>query len=393
VIDGQLGQAVPVKMWRDENGNVVGKHTLTVFGRGNVSTTVPIPEYEVKECRPTYVAVIAQRVRSNTWADFDFEAKIVGVPPMPTKDSPPPAKPFKAVAFAWDFGDGETTTTLTPVVEHNYEGRDQKTLYSYFVVGVTVRGSKGETATGRVVLPLVNPAFETFSQKGIVQLMIALDPRFPEIGSDGRVTQHVKLWHTQPAPVTIEHAVLVKYYKQGAGQTSPQEVDVASVLGGTSIPAGKGGITTTVVLDPQAEEEVFAKTWSLSGKSAEGFPVVGTFSVMVPPPHPGPDAGTTVFDPMLKEKIVAARRILGKDVVTDEDIWRLDREGMFRNLPQPTSEQLAAASAAERADTLQRGPPTQQGQQGRGPPVPSSTAVLPVSAGQSGAAQPASSGK
>ena len=193
VIDGHMGFSVPITLWKDPSGNIEGTHSITVFGRGNVATTVPLPQYEVMDCRPTYIAEIMQRVRSNTWADFDFNARVIGIQRAPTeadrqRGAPPPPtpKPFKPVAFTWTFGDGESTTSLTPIVEHDYEGRTQSTLYSYFVVGVSIRGAKGETATGRLALPLINPAFEALAGKGIVALLVSLDPRFPELGSDGR---------------------------------------------------------------------------------------------------------------------------------------------------------------------------------------------------------------
>ena len=399
VIDGHQGSSFPVTLWRDDQGNVQGQHFITVFGRGNVSTMVPLPMYEVKDCRPTYIASIMQRVRSNTWSDFDFNARVVGVPPAVTekdrqRGAPPPPvpKPFKPVAFTWTFGDGDTMTSLTPIVEHDYEGRAQDTLYSYFVVGVSIRGAKGEVATGRTVLPLINPAFESLAEKGIVSLMIALEPRFPEIGSDGRVTQKVRIWHTQPGPVTITRAVLTKYFRQAAGQTTPQDVDVASVLGSATIPPGKDGLTATVTLDPASEEEVFSKTWALTGTSAEGYPVVGSFSVMLPPPKPSADAGDTVFDPLLKQKIMLAREMLGKDVVNDEDLWRLEREGAFANLKVSPAEAAAAASAAIAA-AVQKGPPggAQPANAQHGPgAVPATTTQQLAPTGQ-GAGAPASS--
>jgi hypothetical protein len=380
LIDGHQGSSFPVTLWRDDNGAVLGNHSVTVFGRGNVATTVPLPMYEVKDCRPTYIAELVQRVRSNTWSDFEFNARVVGIPRAPTdadrqRGAPPPPvpKPFKAVSWSWDFGDGSSTTTLTPIVEHDYEGRAQTSLYSYYVVGVTIRGAKGEVATGRSTLSLINPAFEALAEKGIVALMISLDPRFPEIGTDGKVTQKVRLWHTSPQAVTIEHAMVTRYYKQAAGQTPPSEVDVASVLGTTIIPSGKDGITTTVVLDPQSEDEVFSKTWDLKGVSADDLPVLGSFSVMLPPAKPGPDAGSTVFDPLLKQKIILAREILGKDVVNDEDLWRLQREGMFADLKVSPAEAAAAASAAI-AEAIQKGPPSaQRGPVVQGPAAPTST--------------------
>jgi hypothetical protein len=398
LIDGQQGSSIPVRLWRDDDGNVLGQHTITVFGRGNVATTIPVPQYEVKNCRPTYIADVMQRVRSNTWSDFDFNARIVGIPRAPTpadreRGAPPPPvpKPFKPVSFSWDFGDGQTATSLTPIIEHDFEGRPQTSLYSYFVVGVSIRGTKGETATGRTVLSLVNPAFEALATKGIVSLMISLDPRFPELGSDGKVTQNVRIWHIQPGPVTIDRATLTKYFKQAAGQTAPQDVPVTSVLGTAIIPPGKEGITVTVVLDPSSEEEVFAKTWNLSGTSAEGFPAMGSFSVMVPPPKPSADAGDTVFDPLLKQKIILARQMLGKDVVNDEDLWRLEREGAFANL-KVTPEETAAAATAAIAAAQQKGPPGQQPTYvPKGPPVPVSTAQQLAPPGQGSGPAPASS--
>jgi hypothetical protein len=391
VIDGHMGQSFPVTLWKGENG-IIGQHTVTVFGRNNVATTVPLPQYEVKSCRPTFLAAISTAVRSNTWADFDFTARVVGLPPEPTEADkqrgagpPPVAKPFKGVAYNWSFGDGETVTTLTPVVEHNYEGREQKTEYSYYVIGVSIRSAKGESVTGRSTLALQNPSFSALAQKGIVALLISLDPRFPERDSDGKVTQHVRIWHNQPQAVTIEHASLTKYFKAAAGETKPEDVDVSSVLGTTSIPAGKEGITVTVTLDPRSEDEVFTKTWALNGKSAEGYPVLGSFSVMLPPDRPSPDAGSRVFDPMLQQKIMATKEMLGKDIVTDEDIWRLEREGAFAKL-KVSPEQAAAAASAAIAAAIQKGPPSPQAPPSKGPPGPKSTAEQAALPSQSGSA-------
>jgi hypothetical protein len=59
---------------------------------------------------------------------------------------------------------------------------------------------------------------------------------------------------------------------------------------------------------------------------------MGSFSVMRPPPRPTADNSQPVTRPELKAKILAAREILGRDVVTDDDLWRLEREGRFAGL-------------------------------------------------------------
>ena len=42
VIDGHQGASIPVTLWRDDSGAVLGAHSITVFGRNNVATTVPL---------------------------------------------------------------------------------------------------------------------------------------------------------------------------------------------------------------------------------------------------------------------------------------------------------------------------------------------------------------
>jgi hypothetical protein len=338
VVDGAMGSSVPLRLLLGQDGRVEGKHSITVFGRGNVATTVPVPEYTVKDCQPQRIVTVVSHVRPNSWSDIELGARVVTLPqPDPRVRTLGSAAPFVAASYVWAFGDGETATTATPFVSHDYEGRSQDTLYSYFTVRVDVLSTKGETLTGRTTLPLINPAFEALKQKGIVQILIALDPRFPELGPDGRVVQKVRLWHTRPDPVTIDAAAVTKYFEGASGETAPESVAVAGLLGSTTIPPGKEGIVATVVLDTITEPGVFSETYRLSGRSVDGHPVMGSFSVMRPPPKPTAESSQAVLDPILKAKIVAAREILGKDVVNDEDLWRLEREGRFAELAVPPS--------------------------------------------------------
>jgi hypothetical protein len=240
-------------------------------------------------------------------------------------------------------------------------------------------------------LSLINPAFESLKEKGIVEIMISLDPRYPELGSDGRVTQHVKLWHSRPGPVTIERMTMTKYYIEATGESAPVEVDPASVLGSVVIPAGKDGITTTIYLDVAAEPETFAKTYAILGTSSEGFPASGSFSVMKPPLKPSADAGTTVIDPLMKQKILLARQMLGKDTVDDEDLWSLERQGAFSDLKVSPADSAAAAAAA--ANRPAPGPPpAQQTPTNKGPQVPKSTSEQAAPANGGGGSN-ASNGK
>jgi hypothetical protein len=320
------GQSVPLRAWLDEQGQAP-TFQVTVFGKDNVATSAPVPALRVQPCRVGTFVVITHRALPNRWGSFEFRAQLRQQQPSG------PAKPaaLEARRYLWTFGDGNQEETDSAQVTHSYEERPQQTLYSQFLVRVEVATRDGRTLTARDALQLQNPAYESWTRKGIVSLMVALDPPFPVLSEAGRVEQGVRLRHYRPEPVTIESIQAVRYYSAGAGQSPPQNVDVASLLGTDSIPAGRG-LELHVTLDAQAEPDVLSVTYYLKGKSADAQPVVGSFSVMRPPPAPNAQNSTPVTDPRLAAKIRRARERLGKSVVSDADLTRLERQGAFKDL-------------------------------------------------------------
>src|SRR5262249_30731260 len=134
------------------------------------------------------------------------------------------------------------------------------------------------------------------------------------------------------------------------------------------------GITTTVVLDTVTDPGVFSVNYRLTGTSQDGHPAAGSFSVMRPPAKPTADNSRRIDDPTLKAKIVAARAILGKDVVTDEDIWALEREGLLSGLVVPPAGSAVAPLPAAGVPPAQVDPAVPL----RGPPVPSGVTPAPT---------------
>jgi hypothetical protein len=173
--------------------------------------------------------------------------------------------------------------------------------------------------------------------------------------------------------VAIERALQIEYFEGGAGQRPATPVDPRLLLGTMNIPAGTQGITTTVELDTVGNPGVFSVTYQLTGKSDDGYPALGSFSVMRPPPRPERDTSNPVTDPILEAKILAARAMLHQDVVTDEDLFRLQREGKFAGLEPATAPRpggppsTAAPPAMPRPDHVRTGPP-----------VPTSVTPLPT---------------
>ncbi len=114
-------------------------------------------------------------------------------------------------------------------------------------------------------------------------------------------------------------------------------------------------------------------TYRLSGHTREGHPVMGSFSVLRPPPRPTADNSQAVVDPLLKAKVLAAREMLGKETVNDEDLWRLEREGRFAGL-------AAATAEPARPTTAPAAPPSMPspGVPAMGPPVPTGVTEPPA---------------
>jgi hypothetical protein len=351
-VAGRRGHQIPLRSWIADDGESP-KLEVRVFGKDNVSTVAEVPHFTVKPCKQARMAMITPNLRANTWSEFEFQVKLVE---NPGPDGSPPT-PFRPRSYEWSFGDGKTAVTDVPHVIHNYEEREQDALYTNLLVEVKVRGDAEEPVVGRTSLQLLNPAFESLETKGVVTLLVQLTPRFPELGSDGVVRQKVRLFHFRDRPVFIHNAVLFRHRTTPGAPTTEQVVDPSRLLGTSLIPPGKG-IEFEARLDTRKDADVFSLEHYLEGKDSEGLPVRGAFSVMRPPPKPTKENSDPVLDPLLKAKIVAARKILNRPYVTDEDLWALERQGKFAELiAQHQAQPQAPQDERREAPAKDPGPP------------------------------------
>jgi hypothetical protein len=318
------GVQVPVRSYKSEKG---GKRQIRVFGRNNVATVVDMPHFRVKDCKVPRMAVIGFRVLPNTPDVYEFFAKIVE---MGNKDVANP-EPFKPKKFTWSFGDGASVTTHTPRVEHDYGDRLRDVMHSQFMVNLEIEEENGNKLKARRSVQILNPTFQVLHERGIVLLYASMEPRFPTLDDDGIVEQHVRIRHGLSESVRITKITATKIYEDSAGKAPPEKLDPATVLGSTIVPA-RSGIETTLQLDTVHDEFIQSINYSLEGTATDGRPARGRFSIMRPPPKVTKENSRPITDPVLLAKVKKAREILGKDVVNDEDIWRLEREGQFKDL-------------------------------------------------------------
>jgi hypothetical protein len=211
-----------------------------------------------------------------------------------------------------------------------------------------------------------------------VTIFAQLTPRFPVAASDGSVTQSVRLWHNEPQPVFIDEIRLRRLIR---GQQEPPAttVSVEKLLGRREI--GPEGVTISATLD---EPSVFSFNYELSGTSSDGLPARGVFAIMRPPDAPTRENSTAVTDPELYAKILRAREILGQQYVTDEDIWRLQRQGRFSDLVVDPNQRPPTNSAPQQPPkplnpSDQYNPPTSLTRQPAPEPVKATPSSSPPS--------------
>lgn len=330
LVNGQPGWQVPLRVRENlEDVDAPPRTVLVVGGNGN-TTTAPIPKYTVKRCPAAARLRMRHVLLPNASAEYRLETRLVmGVAPgMPKPDRFENAD-FRPVRFEWDFGDGETATTTAAYVTHGYELRDQRTYYSYYALRVTAFDERGRSMVARDAIELMNPAYEDLTQKQTVRLMTHNTPRFPEI-TEGKVMQTIRIWHFRPEAVLVD-SVTAYFYDRHGKELGHAPVQTEALLGARAVPAG-AGLTIRTVLEIEKHPGVGFITYELSGTAAGGLHAQGSFSIMRPPDPPTREKNVPVDDPMMAAKIKRAMELLGKQYVTDEDIWELERQGKLEGL-------------------------------------------------------------
>jgi hypothetical protein len=330
LVNGQPGWQVPLRVRENVEDPNAPARTVLVVGPAGVTTSAPIPAYKIKPCPAAARLRLRHFLLPNSTAEYRLETRmIMGVAPGQPRPDRFVDADFHPTHFQWDFGDGEKAKTTEPYVTHSYEFRDQSTYFTYYALAVTATDDRGRSMVARESLEIMNPAFEELQQKQLVKLMTHNTPRFPEV-TDGKVIQTIRVWHFRKEAVPID-AVEAYFYDVNGKELGHAPVKPQDLLGATAVPPG-AGLTLRTILEVDKHPGVGFITYQLHGIAAGGQQAMGAFSIMRPPDAPTREKNIPVNDPMMAAKIKRAMELLGKQYVTDEDIWELERQGKLEGL-------------------------------------------------------------
>src|SRR5438132_1452008 len=232
------------------------------------------------------------------------------------------------------FGDGEAGVTPGPIAVHDYSALPQKTAFNDLLVKVTALDGSGQMVEGRLPLHIRNVAFAT-RLRGMATIFAVPVPRFPEAGPDGIVRQKFRLWHAEDGPVQIAGATLSRFFlpaKEGSAPAAPTTValDHSRVLRHAEIPPG-AFVEESLEYDFGANAAVYAVTFAVQGLTASGLQARGELALLRPSPRPTRENSVPIQHPAMIQKIRRAMAILNQETVSQEDIWRLEREGKLQS--------------------------------------------------------------
>jgi hypothetical protein len=292
---------------------------------GQGTTIADVPHVTLMDCEAPWRVAVEHRLIPNTEDDFHFHARII---------PKPGGQRFDACAYEWDFGDEQGASTNDPAAEHSYLDRPEVGLDSTFLVKVKIVSCDGNASVvGRTALTLNNTYAQQKMQKHISGLVIVGDPRYPQRGDDNVVRQTALLRTFEDSPVTITRITYVDTFESSPQATDPTEVSVSSFLGTTTLSREWTHVSLSMSLDDNPGWMM--RRWDLEGTAADGDHVMGSFTLMKPVPRVDREHSPKIDDPAMKNRIMAAMRILGKDQVTEEDILALEEQGRIPKLANP----------------------------------------------------------
>lgn len=321
-VAGEAGAQVPVRSYLGRDDKAPPQYAVA-FSRNNVATRIALPAWRVKNCRPARILLVTVRMLPNSMAERELTAAVRTLS----------GEPFTPAWYEWSFGDGSFDASAGPVAVHDYSRLPQKTAFTDLLVKVKALDGAGQSVEGRYPLHIRNVAFDTRS-RGTATIFAEPVPRFATLGPEGIVRQKFRLWHAEEVSVRITGATMARLLLPEAPGSAPAPpapvaLDPAALLAFGEIPAG-ASVEQALEYDFGSDPQVYGVVYQVQGLTASGMQATGEISLLRPPPRPTKENSIPITDPSTEQKIRRAMAILHQDTVSQEDLFRLEREGKLR---------------------------------------------------------------
>jgi len=221
---------------------------ITADGHGDFAS-VPI---QLQQCTP---AAGSAPVALHFWEDTSGKPNLVDLH-AGTYDGTGQQIPIQGPAtYVWSFGDGQTATTTTPLVQHDYTAAvDPLAQYTYFTASVAVTTSAG-TSSAQKVIPIWS-LYAANRAKGIIQPPSSMSVSPTSLG--------LTVTNYEPTPISITQANVELIPCDPALDSRPQSPQALAV----TVPAG--GTAIVNVTPPARTPDVCAMGIHLLGSAPAG---------------------------------------------------------------------------------------------------------------------------
>ena len=184
-------------------------------------------------------------------------------------------------SYHWDFGDDTRSSTPGAEAEHNYEGRDQSTAQSTFVVTVTARDAAGNEVTGSRSVDLPNVGFLPL----VTENRVAISVGVREANAATGAHEQIWLYHGYPAAVRIDRVrvreTVLDASDQPERETMARDYAPDGLLGFSELPRGQS-VTARDLTALQPSAETAVRYVEVIGHAVDGRPARGTFTLLPP---------------------------------------------------------------------------------------------------------------
>lgn len=235
----------------------------------------------------------------------------------------------KDCIYEWDFGDGKMTTSKSKIISNSYRMRAQNSYMSSYLVSLKATDMEGNQATFRKTVTLLNIHY--LSKAMGRPVLSTIYERFPKRDVHGIQTT-IGFGNLLDENVNLNTARLRFKSCNRSTATIKKEVMADRLLASTQIPLGTQSSTDLTLSDSMIPDSTCSVAVEFIGSSREYQQVIANVFLDLPPQsvERSERMGMEVVrDTSIIKKLNKASALFGKNILTEDEVNRLKKEGRF----------------------------------------------------------------